>query len=370
MNESHAQKLLRLGLGRKESWAMAHILTEDEETSQLNKPRGSQPALAMSSATLRYHSAGEDHYFPLSRLSVCTIGRNNANNICLDDRLVSRDHATIRCTASGQCELTDLGSSNGTRVNGKTIEGLVVLRDGDTIQLGQHAIDFIQSGQRNDLVSQSGDDAMVSVFPPNSLITALSLNLRGYLSLMQILGETQLARLMDDIGQIAEDIFARHHVWKTHRNGSAVNAVWAHHDDQLPANNLLSILDAVAEIRIGVRPLQKRYHLLRPIEFGGGLTNGHAQVANYDDNGNGEFGSLCEVLQQAYQLELATRATGCDMLVSESIFERLTPAAAPEHVPAVCSVSLKTIPGIIRSHALHFDRLGDLSGALVSPQGA
>lgn len=349
---------------------MAHILTEDEETSRSNTPRGAQPALAMSSATLRYHSAGEDHYFPLSRLSLCTIGRNNANNICLDDRLISRDHATIRCAASGQCELTDLGSSNGTRVNGKAIDGTVILKDGDTIQLGQHAIDFIQSGQRNDLVSPAGDAAAVSVFPPNSLITALSLNLRGYVSLSQILGETQLSRLMDDIGDIAEDIFARHHVWKTHRSGSAINAVWAHHDDQLPASNLLSILDAVAEIRIGVRPLQKRYHLLRAIEFGGGLTNGHALVANYDDNETGEFGSLCEVLQQAYQLELATRATGCDMLVSESIFERLTPSAPPEHVPTVCSVSLKTMSGMMKSHALHFDQLGALSGVLASPQGA
>lgn len=349
---------------------MAQILTDSDEISQQGKAASARPAMAVSSATLRYHSGGEDHYYPLSRLNVCTIGRSNANNICLDDRLVSRDHASIRCTASGVCELTDLGSSNGTRVNGKTIDTTVILKDGDTIQLGQHAIDFIQSGQRPDLVSAADDADVVAVFPPNTLISALSLNVRGYVSLSHILGETQLARLMDDIGAIADQVFARHHAWKTHRQGSAISAIWAHHDDCLSPASLLSILDAIAEIRIGVRPLQKRYHLLRPIEFGGGLTNGQALIANYDETGGESFGALCDVLKQAFQLELATRNAGCDLLVSEDVFAKLTPAVPPETLPTLCTVSLKDVTGMIRSHALHFDRLGDLSGALVAPSMA
>ena len=63
------------------------------------------------------------------------LGRENAT-ITLDDEETSRRHAEIR-VAAGVVVIEDLGSTNGTFVDGKRIVGDVVLRGGETIRLGQ-----------------------------------------------------------------------------------------------------------------------------------------------------------------------------------------------------------------------------------------
>jgi pSer/pThr/pTyr-binding forkhead associated (FHA) protein len=63
-----------------------------------------------------------------------TIGRSSENDVQLPDLRVSRRHAEL--TQPGEAiELTDLGSSNGTLVNGRTVTH-VTLKAGDQISLG------------------------------------------------------------------------------------------------------------------------------------------------------------------------------------------------------------------------------------------
>jgi ABC transport system ATP-binding/permease protein len=47
------------------------------------------------------------------------IGRDLQNDIVVDDPLVSRFHAELRARSDGRRELVDLGSRNGTFVNGR-----------------------------------------------------------------------------------------------------------------------------------------------------------------------------------------------------------------------------------------------------------
>ncbi|MBN1640937.1 MAG: FHA domain-containing protein [Anaerolineae bacterium] len=63
------------------------------------------------------------------------IGRSADNDVVLAMQLVSRHHAVLRRTGEGYA-IVDLGSSNGTRVNGTRIERSALLRDGDTIAIG------------------------------------------------------------------------------------------------------------------------------------------------------------------------------------------------------------------------------------------
>lgn len=63
-----------------------------------------------------------------------TLGRSLDNDVVLDDRRVSRHHAHIKRRYGKYC-LYDLGSVNGTFVNGQRIDECV-LRQGDLISLG------------------------------------------------------------------------------------------------------------------------------------------------------------------------------------------------------------------------------------------
>lgn len=63
------------------------------------------------------------------------IGRHEANIIRLRGFAVSRFHAEIGETAPGKPYIEDMGSTYGTYVNGRKIEGRVSLHDGDEIRL-------------------------------------------------------------------------------------------------------------------------------------------------------------------------------------------------------------------------------------------
>jgi DNA-binding winged helix-turn-helix (wHTH) protein len=69
------------------------------------------------------------------------LGRSNDAAIFVDDVGVSRDHARITIDEQG-ATLEDLGSKNGTMLNGRAIEGPTLLADGALIVLGATALKF------------------------------------------------------------------------------------------------------------------------------------------------------------------------------------------------------------------------------------
>ena len=71
---------------------------------------------------------------------ITVLGRATECEIVLGDAAASRRHAQITHTA-GEFRLKDLGSTNGTAVNGRTI-GEHVLSPGDIIQIGQTTFEF------------------------------------------------------------------------------------------------------------------------------------------------------------------------------------------------------------------------------------
>jgi DNA-binding response OmpR family regulator len=76
---------------------------------------------------------------------VTAIGRWEGSDVLLPDREVSRRHAQIRHDA-GQYVLVDLGSKNGTLVNGVRAERATVLQDGDEIQIApRYRLLFVDS---------------------------------------------------------------------------------------------------------------------------------------------------------------------------------------------------------------------------------
>ena len=70
-----------------------------------------------------------------------TLGRGRQCDVVLNDPNVSREHAEIR-PRGGSWVLTDLGSTNGSELNGRRIDSSEVLRDGDEIELGESAMTF------------------------------------------------------------------------------------------------------------------------------------------------------------------------------------------------------------------------------------
>jgi hypothetical protein len=70
-----------------------------------------------------------------------TLGRSRECDIVLQDPNVSRKHAEIR-PRGGSWVVADLGSTNGSRLNGRAVKGSEVVKPGDEIELGSTRLTF------------------------------------------------------------------------------------------------------------------------------------------------------------------------------------------------------------------------------------
>ena len=109
----------------------------------------------MNSITLRVlEGADRGKVFNTNSIPV-TIGREEGNSIQLNDERISRFHTKIQLDHS-DLVLTDLESTNGTKVNGEEIQ-LRILRHGDVISLGRSTLLFGSRDEINQRMERLSD---------------------------------------------------------------------------------------------------------------------------------------------------------------------------------------------------------------------
>lgn len=139
------------------------------------EPSFSQPFDSMTSSSsmsllIIYSPIGQSQV-PLVGKKTWTIGRSPDNSIVLPDRWASRNHAQLRMTEAGEFYLIDLGSGNGSVVNGERITLPMALKDGDLITIGHSQLEF---HHRND------DSALSSIeTAPKNVLMVQASHLQG-----------------------------------------------------------------------------------------------------------------------------------------------------------------------------------------------
>ncbi|MFK7737660.1 MAG: FHA domain-containing protein [Pirellulaceae bacterium] len=118
----------------------------------------------MQSITLRIISGADRGKTYHELKTPITIGREEGNNVQLNDERVSRYHVKIQ-EDDGRLVITDLESTNGTRVSGQTCN-LAILRLGDTISIGRTVLvlgskEEVYEWMQNDL-TRSGKGILAS----------------------------------------------------------------------------------------------------------------------------------------------------------------------------------------------------------------
>lgn len=84
--------------------------------------------------------------WPLDRSRPLMIGRGETCDIHLPDRQVSRQHARVMWSGNSYL-VEDLGSKNGTHVNGQQVDGAAALHNGDELQIAlRFKLAFVDAG--------------------------------------------------------------------------------------------------------------------------------------------------------------------------------------------------------------------------------
>ncbi|NLP42259.1 MAG: FHA domain-containing protein [Veillonellaceae bacterium] len=87
------------------------------------------------------HIALQSNSFNLDETT--SIGRGGTNDIVIDDKFVSYEHACITYYKNGHW-LSDLNSTNHTYLNGKAIAGEILLKDGDVLKIGAVTFKYVR----------------------------------------------------------------------------------------------------------------------------------------------------------------------------------------------------------------------------------
>ncbi|MBX5481468.1 MAG: DUF4388 domain-containing protein [Myxococcaceae bacterium] len=104
-------------------------------------PSGSGPNYALKFISGKYQG-GE---FPLKPDKQIVIGRSSELDMVLVEDMVSRKHAKITVGGDARITIEDLGSTNGTFVNGEKIKQ-ARLKEGDRILIGTSILKLVQQG--------------------------------------------------------------------------------------------------------------------------------------------------------------------------------------------------------------------------------
>ena len=90
-------------------------------------------------------------------MTTIKIGRSSSSDYVISDGVVSSSHALITISDSGDVYIEDLGSKNGTFVNGEKIRSKTALTSSSTVLLGNHSIDWktiIQTAKQKGTVAK------------------------------------------------------------------------------------------------------------------------------------------------------------------------------------------------------------------------
>ncbi len=133
--------------------------------------------------------------------NTATIGRSRDNTVSLHmSPQVSRQHAIVRCHNAWQYQIMDLGSRNGTFVNGRRVITPVVLENGAVIRITNNELTFEQTDAPSqegglDVTLAAGTDATGE---EAAIVAIMVCDIRGFSTMSEILPEDSLARTLGE----------------------------------------------------------------------------------------------------------------------------------------------------------------------------
>lgn len=251
--------------------------------------------------------------FLLDALNV--IGRTPDSGIIVEDPRVSRRHAVIRQQEDGYW-FVDLGSTNGSYINGKRVTTSQLLAPGDTIRISQRNFRFDGDRAFRDPGSTTLIERTIAEIHTGDLVMLVS-DIQGFTKLSEILSPDQLAPVIGTWYRLVEQILAAHDATLDKFIGDCVLAYWQ--ETTLQAR--LEALRCAHEMGQACAIVQKLHHELLTatgLVFRSG-TAIHMGPAAYGAIGPGEFTLIGDAVNLTFRLEALTREVDHNVLLSSEL---------------------------------------------------
>lgn len=298
--------------------------------------------------------------FSLNGMNCWTVGRSDDNNLVLPDRWISRNHAMIQMMETGEFYLIDLGSRNGSFVNGRRVSVPVTLKDGDHLTFGQTELQFCcpsATSQNAAEAGNGGDMTVTATLHLRRLISVMVVDIRDFTVMTRQLDEKVLSESIGTWFRCAGKIISKYGSWVDKYIGDAVMAVWIHGADGVDTEEMLKIVQAIDELAKMTAQLHKQFPLPFPLRIGAGLNTGYAMVGNTGTGDHPDYTAIGDTVNAAFRFESSTKQLGLDVAVGETTYDYLTQLQGTDALFRRYIVNMKGYETPIVTHATTFSDL-------------
>ncbi|MBV9746136.1 MAG: FHA domain-containing protein [Acidobacteriia bacterium] len=280
------------------------------------------------------------------------IGRGEGCGILLDSRAVSRLHALVQRHQEGEYYLVDLGSRNGSFLNGQRVSLPVPLRDRDRLVFAEQELVFRNPTEIRDRGTDpraSGRNLPTEALATQSLATIVVVDIRDFTPLTRSISEALLSQTIGTwflrVGQAA----VKWGSWAQQYIGDAVMAVWVHRNSAAATKDQDRVLRAVCEFHRCTCEISRTLPLPQPLRIGAGINTGRVILGGTD------YTALGEAVNSAFRLEAATKTIGFSVILGEGAFAQWSATdSTPFHR---CEVQLKGYESPSAVWAISFEDL-------------
>lgn len=272
------------------------------------------------------HFADRDVTFLLQDRSYWTVGRSQENDIVIRDHCISRNHAILQATEDGGFLLIDLGSRNGTFVNGRRVSVPITVQNKDHITFGKTESEFYSDQVTSSpgvLRNLAERDTQTNILHERRLITVMVADMRNFTGLAQQLDESLLSTLIGNWFRQAGHILREANSWVDKYIGDAVMALWFHGYDEATPLEIWQILNAVNRLQQMTSHFDQTYDLPFPLKIGVGLNTGYAMVGNTGSGDHPDYTAIGDTVNAAFRLESVTKQADFDVAMSGKTFSYL-----------------------------------------------
>jgi adenylate cyclase len=300
-------------------------------------------------------------FFPLVGRNYWTIGRSKDNDIVIKDHCISRNHAILQATETGDFYLIDLGSRNGTFVNGRRVAIPVTIHGKDKITFGKTPVEFYRPTPTQSRVGVQDieRDTQTSALHERRLTSVMVVDMRNFTALTRQLDENVLSSLIGNWFRHAGNIIRSSGSWVDKYIGDAIMAIWFHGQAEVNQEDILQIFGAVHQLYNMTRALSEHYPLPFPLRIGAGINTGYAMVGNTGSGEHPDYTAIGDTVNAAFRLESATKEIGMDLAIGATTYSYLIGLTQLHDVFHQHTVTLKGYDDTAIAYGTTFEALDD-----------
>ena len=250
------------------------------------------------------------------------IGRSSANDLVVDHQRASRFHSEIRYVGRGRYRVFDVGSRNGTWVNGQRVAVSKDLSTGDQITIANICLCFVGTSADGTADAERTHHTLTiptQIALHDVTVVVLVSDIRDYTSLAADLPREELQTLLSEWFCENIKVIERRGGIVDKFIGDAVMVYWVVKERGNPGPEVNAALEAASEMVALSARFSERFEALFPTSrflIGIGINLGEASIGNVGTGAHQSFTVVGDCVNVAFRLEDLTKDKNCWVVTS------------------------------------------------------